>query len=142
MDVAARFRRARIYFAQSAQVILLDTHALLWIHQGKRRARSLIRDAARLYASPVSLLELQMLVEVGRLRLRPRATVQELFADDRWLVDEPPSNAWFSHSLDLNWTRDPFDRLLVAHARLRGWKLATADAVMLEHLAPSACIEL
>jgi len=34
----------------------------------------------------------------------------------------------------LSWTRDPFDRLLVAHARLRGWRLATADTTLLAHL--------
>ena len=51
-----------------------------------------------------------------------------LFADPRWLVDESPSGAWFAHALDLDWTRDPFDHLLVAHASLRGWELATAMA--------------
>jgi PIN domain nuclease of toxin-antitoxin system len=42
----------------------------------------------------------------------------------------------------LSWTRDPFDRLLAAHARLRGWKLATADTLLLERLAPSELLPL
>ncbi len=37
-------------------------------------------------------------------------------------------------AIDLSWTRDPFDRLLVAHARLRGWRFATADAALLKRL--------
>jgi PIN domain nuclease of toxin-antitoxin system len=41
---------------------------------------------------------------------------------------------WFTKALELGWTRDPFDRLLVAHARLRGWRLATGDARLLEQL--------
>jgi len=123
-------------------VILLDTHALLWLHQGRKRARPLARGAARLYASPVSLLELQLLVEGKHLRLREGVTVLELFADDRWLVDDPPASGWFSRALDLGWARDPFDRLLVAHAQLRGWKLATADEVPLEHAPRDLCIEL
>ena len=123
-------------------MILLDTHALIWLHQGKRRTRSLGASASRLYASPVSLLELQLLVEIGCIRLRSGASAQQLFEDGRWLVDEPPASAWFQQTLDLAWTRDPFDRLLVAHARLRGWKLATADAAILERLSSAACIEL
>ncbi|PYR38552.1 MAG: hypothetical protein DMF90_02865 [Acidobacteria bacterium] len=48
--------------------------------------------------------------------------------------DDPPSGAWFETALDLGWTQDPFDRLLVAHARLRGWRLATGDARLIERL--------
>jgi PIN domain nuclease of toxin-antitoxin system len=51
-------------------LILLDTNALLWLHQGHPRCRPLKRYAGRLYISPVSLLELQLLIEVGRLRRR------------------------------------------------------------------------
>jgi PIN domain nuclease of toxin-antitoxin system len=39
-------------------------------------------------------------------------------------------------------TRDPFDRLLVAHARLRGWRLATADNQLVKRLGPSERVEL
>lgn len=123
-------------------MILLDTHALLWLHQGNRRAQSLLAPKARLRTSPASLLELQFLVEAGRLRLKQRTGVEDLFADPRWLVDEPPSGAWFAHTLDLDWTRDPFDRLLVAHALLRGWELATADSVILENLPKGRVTEL
>jgi len=123
-------------------VILLDTHALLWIHAGHRRARPLDAYAGRLRASPTSLLELQLLVEAGRLRLRRGAGPKDLLADERWLVDEPPAGRWFEHALDLGWSRDPFDRLLAAHALVRNWKLATADEVLLERMPGGSCVEL
>jgi PIN domain nuclease of toxin-antitoxin system len=44
--------------------------------------------------------------------------------------------------LPLAWTRNPFDRIIVAHALVRGWRLATADRVILEHLDPRYAIEL
>lgn len=66
----------------------------------------------------------------------------DLASDDRWRLDEPPAGRWFAAACDLGWTRDPFDRLLAAHARLRGWKLATADDVLLERLAPSDVVAL
>ena len=62
--------------------------------------------------------------------------------DDRWLVVEPPAGSWFLRATEAGWTRDPFDRLLVAHAQLRRWRLATADSQLLEHLGPSASIAL
>jgi PIN domain nuclease of toxin-antitoxin system len=116
-------------------VILLDTNALIWLLQRHRRARALEQQARR-HMSPASLLELQLLVESGRLALPRGQTVHAIVADPRWRLDEPPAGPWFELASEVGWTRDPFDRLLVAHARVRGWKLATGDEAMLEHLAP------
>jgi PIN domain nuclease of toxin-antitoxin system len=122
-------------------VILLDTNALIWIDAGRPRARSLRAGRDRLYVSPASLLELQYLQEAGKVRLRD-GSVQWVAEDDRWLVDEPPAASWFLRAVEVSWTRDPFDRLLVAHAQLRRWRLATADAAVLEHLGPAGSVEL
>ena len=127
--------------AAEAAVILLDTHAVIWIAQGHRRARSLERFP-RLYLSPVTLLEVQFLAEAGRLRLTERRSAVALADDERWRIDEPPAAKWFAEACGVAWTRDPFDRLLVAHARLRRWKLATADDMLLERLAPSDVVPL
>ena len=62
-------------------------------------------------------------------------TLDRLAEDDRWLLDDPPAAAWFRQAIDLSWTRDPFDRLLVAHARLRGWRFATSDTALLKRLS-------
>ena len=62
-------------------MILLDTNALLWLDSGHRRSRPLARWSGRLHISPINLLELQFLVESGRLPARaPVTTVAE---DDR-----------------------------------------------------------
>lgn len=122
-------------------MILLDTNALMWLDQGHVRTRSLARaGGSRLYISPATLLELQVLQEAGRFRVRK--SLQAVLDDDRWLLDEPAAAAWFLEAVNLSWTRDPFDRLLAAHARLRRWRLATADAELLEHLGPSYSLEL
>lgn len=124
-----------------APLILLDTQALIWLDQGRPRVAPLLRGGRRLYVSPANLLELQFLDEVGRIKL-PKGDAQALAADDRWTLDDPPAAAWFSAALDLSWTRDPFDRLISAHARLRGWRLATADDTLLRGLGPRHTVEL
>ena len=123
-------------------MILLDTNAVNWLHHGHRRARRLESQTRPLYVSPANLLELQLLIEVGRIRLRSGATVLDLADDDRSAMDNPPSVDWFERALDLAWTRDPFDRLLVAHAALRGWRLVTGDGSVLDRLGPTASVEL
>lgn len=122
-------------------MILLDTHALIWLDQGHKRVRELRKESRRLYISPVTILELQMLVEIGRLKPEA-AAFERLVADERWLIDEPPALNWFQEAADLTWTRDPFDRLILAHARVRGWRLATADRAMLTQLGPRERVEL
>jgi PIN domain nuclease of toxin-antitoxin system len=122
-------------------VILLDTSAVIWLERGDRRVRALARRTRRLYVSPATLFELQLLIETGRIGLRA-ASVATLAADDRWLIDDPPATAWFEAACDLTWTRDPFDRLLVAHAHIRGWQLATADRALAARLPASGCVVL
>jgi PIN domain nuclease of toxin-antitoxin system len=124
-----------------AAVILLDTHALIWLDQDHARSRVLTRGGRSLHVSPATLLELQFLSESGRVRL-PRGDAQAMAIDDRWTLDEPPAAAWFATACDFAWTRDPFDRLIAAHARLRGWRLATADETLLTHLGPRHTLDL
>lgn len=122
-------------------MILLDTNAVIWLDQNHRRARTLSRSATALAISPATLLELQFLIEVGRIRL-PGRGLPDIAADDRWTVDEAPGLDWFIRAAEESWTRDPFDRLIVAHARLRRWRLATGDTVLLERLRPAERLAL
>jgi PIN domain nuclease of toxin-antitoxin system len=123
-------------------MILLDTNAVIWLAQGHRRGQPLEGRVGQLYMSPATLLEIQFLVETGRIRLRSNSRVRDFADDERWMIDNPSSADWFEHALDIGWTRDPFDRLLVAHAGLRGWRLATGDADLLARLGPSGTLEL
>lgn len=122
-------------------MILLDTHAVVWLARGHRRARTLAR-APRLYLSPATILEVQFLLEAGRLRLVAGRAPASLAEDPRWVLDDPPAARWFASACEYTWTRDPFDRLLAAHAQVRGWRLATADQVLLDRLPASAVLAL
>lgn len=123
-------------------MILLDTNALIWLQARHRRSRPLSRFTGHLYISPANLLEIQFLLEAHRIRIRPGMRINNLADDSRWILDDPPAAAWFSVAQELTWTRDPFDRLLVAHARYRGWKLATGDEHLVTALGPDIVVEL
>ncbi len=140
MELELGSKRHPFLGAASHAVILLDTNALLWLAGGHRRSRPLSELPGRMYVSPATLLELQFLVEAGRLRVR-HGGIADLADDDRWVLDDPSATAWFTAALDLGWTRDPFDRLIVAHAHLRGWRLATGDRALVKRLGRDA-IEL
>ena len=123
-------------------MILLDTNAVLWVLATNPRAAPLFAQGRPLRLSPVSLLEIRFLVEVGRLELAAGRSVTEIAEDSRWKLDSPSSARLFSVALDIDWTRDPFDRLLVAHARYRRWRLATGDRLLHERLKGDSLLAL
>ena len=121
--------------------ILLDTNAILWLLIEHPRVASLL-DTEELRISPVSLLEIQYLFEVGRLQFAGDGSLQNIRDDDRWQLDSPSCENLFKSAMGLSWTRDPFDRLLVAHAALRGWRFATGDRHLKAHLQESEQLPL
>ena len=118
-------------------MIFLDTHVVVWLYAGERH---LIPDAAAarieaedLYLSPIVPLELQFLREIGRLRAEPCRMLDVLRETIGVQVD---SSAFFPvvlQAMELKWTRDPFDRLLVAQALLRQAPLLTRDEKIRKH---------
>lgn len=118
-------------------MIYLDTHVLVWLYAGRpdllpAGARALI-DANALLVSPIVALELQYLHETGRTN-EPAAPVMDMLARQIGLrrCDLPFADV-VDASLQESWTRDPFDRIIVAHARLRGTPLLTKDRNIHEH---------
>jgi PIN domain nuclease of toxin-antitoxin system len=129
-----------------ASELLLDTHFLLWITLESKRLADYpwLQGRAPWRISPVSLLEIQFLAEVGRIEGSGRAFEEAVARDRRFLIDEVPLAALIRHALDLSWTRDPFDRLLAAHSAARRLPLCTVDATLLRHhqlLAPELAPE-
>lgn len=108
---------------------LLDTHFLLWITIDAPRLAEF--DWLERYAtwgvSPVSFLEVAYLGETGRLEVDIEAFTAAVMRDPRFVVDEVPLLALVQKALPLDWTRDPFDRLLAAHSTARRLPLCTVD---------------
>jgi PIN domain nuclease of toxin-antitoxin system len=114
---------------------LLDTHFLVWIvsNSGKLKVYPWLKEYAPWTVSPVSFLEIQLLAEVGRGRLNGLRFTEDVMQDARFIVDEVSVVALIQKSLNLSWTRDPFDRLIAAHSLARRVPLCSVDQNILEH---------
>lgn len=111
---------------------MLDTHIAVALFQGKtagvsRKTLAAI-DREPLLLSPAVLLELELLHEIGRLRLGA-APIARFLADQLAIYSAPERfSEVVQQALPLAYTRDPFDRLIVAHAQLLKAPLVTLDA--------------
>jgi len=116
---------------------LLDTHFVLWIALRAKRLRAYpwITRYSPWTVSPVSLLEIALLGEAGRLEVRLAALLERLRDDDRFVIDDVGVALLVSAAVDLAWTRDPFDRLLAAHSAARHLRLCSVDPVIQRHHA-------
>lgn len=123
-------------------MILLDTNAVIWLLNHHPRCLPVVEQRVRLYISPVTLLELKYLFESGRLELIWGGALESLANDPRWVLDNPGSHELFRAALDIEWTRDPFDRLLVAHAKTRRFRFATGDRNIKAHLSGPQLVAL
>jgi PIN domain nuclease of toxin-antitoxin system len=121
-----------------ASVLLIDTHILVWLYAGllgripppvQRRLNN-----EQMAVSPVVLLELAYLYEIGRLAVPSQQLITELTARLELLTADISAAALCGHAITLSWTRDPFDRLLAAHAIATGWPLVTKDESLRQHL--------
>jgi PIN domain nuclease of toxin-antitoxin system len=118
-------------------LIYLDTHVVVWLYAGlvgkfNRPVVELINEH-KLDISPIVLLELQHLFEVQRITKDAMAIVTDLSQRVGLKVCDKDFNAISSQALAHSWARDPFDRLIVAHASLHGNLLITKDQTILEN---------
>jgi PIN domain nuclease of toxin-antitoxin system len=116
---------------------LLDTHAWIWwIDQDRRLGAATIAALDRLplearpYLSGISLWEVAMLVERGRLRLDlPLSEWLEAAAHPRSVQIVPITAAIAADvaALPASFHRDPADRIIVATARVMKLPLLSRD---------------
>lgn len=115
-------------------MIFLDTHVVVWLYgDEKKRLSKAAREAIEendLRISPLVLTELDFLHEIKRIKVG----AQEIFSFlQRRIGLEIEDKSFFSICLATlceSWTRDPFDRFILSHAREDKLPLVSKDALM------------
>jgi PIN domain nuclease of toxin-antitoxin system len=102
-------------------ICYVDTQVAVWLAEANLakfspRALSAIENAD-LRISPMAVLELQYLYEIRRIVITPQEILLKLSAEVGLSVCSHPFPIVVETALGETWTRDPFDRVIVAHAR-------------------------
>jgi len=84
-------------------------------------------------ASPAAVLELEFLHEIGKLRPDASRVVAVLAEEVGLRVCDLPFPTVLRYALKEGWSRDPFDRLIVAHAKANDAPLVTKDERIRQH---------
>jgi PIN domain nuclease of toxin-antitoxin system len=114
--------------------LLLDTHIWIWsalepTRLSRRAARALDDPGNQLWLSPISIWELIMLTQKGRVQLDEDVISWARRTLELWQLQEAPlTNEVALESSTLNLAHsDPSDRLIAASAKVFDLTLVTAD---------------
>lgn len=109
----------------------LDTHITIWLYEKRldllsEKAKQYI-EKSDLFISPVVKLEIEYLFEIERIKDNSETICSFLEKN----IDLKIENSSFSEiikiSLNEKWTKDPFDRIIVAHSKLKNYSLISKD---------------
>lgn len=116
-------------------MIYIDTHVAAWLYASgaellspEAHARLEAEDDLRI--SPMVRLELHYLYEIERTTVPGASVVDALRTSLGLRVCEAAFPAVAAHAEKMDWTRDPFDRLIVAQAAIHGAALITKDGAI------------
>ncbi len=115
----------------------LDTHIVVWLYAGMvEKLSTLAKQAIEtdyLLYSPIVALELQYLHEIGRLRVSSDTILTALQEDIGLQQTDLSCDMVITRAKSLTWTRDVFDRIIVATAMAVDAQLVTKDTTIRQH---------
>ena len=113
----------------------LDTHVVVWLYAGladkfTEDVQNLLNDSD-IFISPITRLELQYLFETDRISVAPDEILRDLRDRIGLAVSELNFETVVGEAIQINWTCDPFDRIIVAQASLYDSILITKDRTII-----------
>lgn len=119
--------------------LLLDTHAFIWATDNSSKlgdkARGALESADAVHVSIAAVWEMAIKEGTGRYIFPVERFEETLSAMEFELLPITPSHAIQVTRLPLH-HRDPFDRMMVAQARVEGLTLVTADRTLARYDVP------
>lgn len=119
-------------------MIFLDTNVVIYLYSGfdkfpKKVEKSI--ESQDCYISPMVRLELQYLFEVGRSKHKSHAIIDTLYKELGLLVHNHYFDSVILDAIHESWSRDPFDRIITAHAKAMDSGLITTDKIIQKNYA-------
>ncbi|MEZ4593520.1 MAG: PIN domain-containing protein [Chloroflexota bacterium] len=118
-------------------MIYLDTHVVVWLYAGQLERFSdevqTLLNEHDLRICPIVQLELQYLHEIERIKVDAQTILTDLGARIGLQVCDKTFQAVVAEAGNVSWTRDPFDRLIVANASLNNDILISKDQNILNN---------
>lgn len=119
-------------------MIYLDTHVVVILHAGwidkiPQKSQKLIELSKSILISPMVYLEMQYLYEIERIKISPKKILDHLTESIGLKLCELPFPIIAAKALHETWTRDPFDRIITAQARIDQASLLTKDRLIHKH---------
>jgi PIN domain nuclease of toxin-antitoxin system len=120
-------------------LIYLDAHIVAWLYAGlldkfSQPVKTLLNEN-EILISPIVRLELQYLYEIERVKDPAYVIVTDLFDRLGMRICDKDFNAVINQAITIPWTRDLFDRVIVAQTQLNDSILITKDQNILDHYA-------
>lgn len=118
-------------------IVYLDTHVVCWLYSGQvellsEKAKNIIEEN-ELFISPMVKLELQYLLEIDRISVSPKEILNTLQNEISLKICDLDFQSIINKSIDINWTRDPFDRIITSNASIKNEPLITKDNTILSN---------
>jgi PIN domain nuclease of toxin-antitoxin system len=116
---------------------------VVWLFAGQieklsSRANVLLNEN-EILISPIIRLELQYLLEINRITSPVNDIIAGLSNSIGLKICDKNFNSIINRSMTLNWTRDPFDRVIVANAAIDNNYLLTRDQTILKNYKKALC---
>jgi len=118
-------------------MIFFDTHVAIWLYSGqlelfKPNVLKLINEN-QVGISHIVRLELKHLKEIGRIKQMPDVIIDALIDEIGLVFSDHSIERIMSLAIHLDFTRDPFDRIIVADASVNNSMLISKDKIIKKH---------
>jgi PIN domain nuclease of toxin-antitoxin system len=118
-------------------LIYLDTHTVIWLYSGYKDKFSetgqQLLNQHELFISPIVRLEMTYLHEIGRITETTSIIFEDLLTRIGLQVSQASFESVIKQAEKQTWTRDPFDRIIVAQASLDNAILLSKDKLIKKH---------
>jgi PIN domain nuclease of toxin-antitoxin system len=115
-------------------LIFLDTHVAIWLYSGrldlfKPKVLQLITDN-QVCISHIARLEMKYLYEIGRINQLPDIIIAALIHEIGLVFSNNSIERIVNQAIHMDFTRDPFDRIIVADALISNSYLISKDQII------------